>query len=248
MKIILVTSDLTYCPDNYGDVFEYVVQESEPHIVGVVLIRINKFNILLKLLYLYFVGCKNIANTLGYNLTSSILGKKKKFLEKLEIPFIVVGDINDKDSTRWLQAMKPDLILNMRARCVYKDSILKIPNLGCVNVHHGILPAQKGLFCDLYAIADDEETGFTIHEMTSRIDQGGILYQETVRGDKNYIDYLKIVVSKEKVAIVKFIAKAVRGDSLPERLPTMETNKGKNFTKTPDFKVIKQLQNKRMIL
>lgn len=249
MRIILVTSDLTYCPENYNDVFEYVVQNSRPHIAGVILVKINKLGTLLKLPYLYFAGCKNIASELSRNLGDTILlRRKKKFLEKIGVPFITVKSINDGAGILWLQAMKPDLILNMRARCIYKDSILKIPRLGCVNVHHGILSFQKGLFCDLYAIADDRETGFTIHKMARQIDRGEILYQETIRSSKNYLDYLKEVASKEKVAIVRFIEKVAQVNSLPKILPITDINNHANFTKTPDLKMIKQLQHKGMIL
>lgn len=248
MKIILVTSDLTYCPENYNDVFEYVVQNLRPHIAGVILVRINKFGILFKLPYLYFAGCKNIASALRHNLGDTSLGKKKKFLEKSEIPFISVKSINDGNSILWLQSMKPDLVLNMRARCVYKDSVLKIPRLGCVNVHHGILPFQKGLFCDLYAIGFNRETGFTIHKMSRQIDRGEILYQETIRGNKNYLEYLKEIAAKEKVSIVGFIEKIAQANSLPKSLSITGINNHANFTKTPDLKIIKKLQHKGMIL
>lgn len=248
MKIILVTSDLTYCPENYNEVFEYVVQNSRPHIAGVILVKINKLGILFKLPYLYFAGCKNIASALSHNLGDTTLGRKKNFLEKIGVPFISIKSINDENSILWLQTMKPDLVLNMRARCIYKDSILKIPRLGCVNEHHGMLPFQKGLFCDLYAIADDRETGFTIHKMARQIDRGEILYQETTRSNKNYLEYLKGAASKEKVAITRFIEKVAQVNSLPISLTITDINNHAIFTKTPDLKMIKQLQRKGMIL
>ena len=185
MKIILVTSDLTYVPENYNDVFEFVAQNSQQYIVGVVLVSINKLSIVAKIPYLYFAGCKNIAKTLTRNVGDALLGRKKKFLKKFGVPFLSVKSINDRKAILWLQTIEPDLILNMRARCIYKDAVLKIPHLGCVNVHHGILPFQKGIFCDLHAIANDRETGFTIHTMARQIDRGEILYQETIRSSKN---------------------------------------------------------------
>lgn len=246
MKIILVTSDLTYIPENYNDVFEFVVQNSRQRIVGVVLIKISKLGILAKLPYLYLTGCKNVANTLASNIGNTLSGQKKKFLRAHKIPFISVEGINDAEAISWLQSINPDLILNMRARCIYKDAVLEIPRLGCANVHHGILPHQKGLFCDLYALADNRRTGFTIHKMTNHIDQGQILYQEDVEGNKNYVDYLREVASKEKVAIVKFIESVVQDNFSPRELPN--ANGRHIITTTPDFKTIKQLQSKGIIL
>ena len=246
MKVILVTSDLTYAPENYNDVFEFVARNSSQYIAGVVLIRINKFGILAKLPYLYFAGCRNIANTLARNLSDALFRQKKKFLKNLGIPLISVKSINDRKAILWLETLKPDLILNMRARCIYKDAVLKIPHLGCANVHHGILPHQKGLFCDLYALADNRVAGFTIHQMTNYIDQGQILYREEVNKNKNYIDYLAEVASKEKVAIVAFIKRAVRGNLLSEAISNNDQHP--TVTTTPNFRKIKELQRKGIIL
>ncbi len=246
MKIVLVTSDLTYAPKNYNDVFEFVVRNSRQHIAGVVLVRINKFGVLAKLPYLYFAGCKNIANTLVRNFSDALFGQKKKFLKNLGVPFISVKSINDQKAILWLQTLKPNLILNMRARCIYKNAVLKIPHLGCANVHHGILPYQKGLFCDLYALADNRATGFTIHQMTNHVDQGRILHREEVNKNKNYVDYLAEVASKEKVAIVALIKRTVRGNLLSEAISNNDQHP--TVTTTPNFRKIKELQRKEIIL
>ena len=246
MKIILVTSDLTYTPENYNDVFEYVINDTSQHLAGVVIVKINKISVLAKVPYLYFAGCNNMANTLIRNLADVLSEGKRKFLAGLKIPFVFANSINDERTIAWLKSMKPDLILNMRARCIYKGAVLQIPRLGCVNVHHGILPSQRGLFCDLYAVADDKTTGFTIHRMTSGIDQGSIFRTQEVDKNKNYIDYLAEVALKEKWTIVKFIENVVQNNSLPESKPNQEQKS--IFTTTPNFKKIKELQLKGIIL
>ena len=96
MKIILVTSDLTYAPENYDDVFEFVARNSSQHVAGVALIKISKLTVLAKLPYFYFAGCRNIAYTLAHNFGSVLLGRKRRFLRKLGIPFIYVEGINDR--------------------------------------------------------------------------------------------------------------------------------------------------------
>jgi len=246
MKILLVTSDLTYAPENYNNVFEYVTSNASQHLVGVVIVKINKFSVLAKVPYLYFAGCNNMSNTLIRNLADASSGRKRKFLAALKIPFIFANSINDAQTIAWLNSMKPDLILNMRARCIYKEAVLQIPQLGCVNVHHGILPSQKGLFCDLYALADDKKAGFTIHQMTNGIDQGSIFRTQEADKNKNYIDYLTEVASKEKQAIVKFIENVVQNNSLPESKPNQKQKSF--FTTTPNFKKIKELRHKGIIL
>jgi len=197
MKIILVTSDLTYAPKNYNDVFEYVINNASQHLAGVVIVKISKISVFAKVPYLYFARCNNMANTLIRNLADTLSGRKRKFLTELKIPFVFVNSINDERTISWLKSIKPDLILNMRARCFYKEAVLQIPRLSCVNVHHGILPHQRGLFCDLYALADDKTAGFTIHRMISGIDQGSIFHTQEADKNKNYIEI------KEKIEHLK---------------------------------------------
>ena len=207
MKTILVTSDLTYTSQNYSDVLEFVISHSRQQIAGVVLIKINLLNIFSKVLFLYFSGCRNIAKTLTLNLFSTLLRKKEKLFKKYNIPFIEVKSINNEKAISWLKQVSPDLIVNMRARCIYRDSVLRIPRLGCINVHHGILPQQRGLFCDLYALAENKETGFTIHQMTNQIDIGQIFYQVKIESEKDYMKYLSKVSRREGITISTAINK-----------------------------------------
>ena len=246
MKTILVTSDLTYAPQNYSNVLEFVISNSRQQIAGVVLIKINLLNIFGKVLFLYFSGCRNIAKTLTLNLFSTLLREKKKLFKKNNIPFIEVKSINNEKAILWLKQVSPDLIVNMRARCIYRDSVLRIPRLGCINVHHGILPQQRGLFCDLYALAENKETGFTIHRMTSQIDIGQIFYQVRIENEKDYIKYLSKVSSREGMAISTSINKIMANGFLLES--ALEKCGNSIVTTTPDFKTIKQLQHKGIIL
>jgi folate-dependent phosphoribosylglycinamide formyltransferase PurN len=246
MKTILVTSDLTYTPQNYSNVLEFVMSNSKQQIAGMVLIKINLLNIFGKVLFLYFSGCRNMAKTLTLNLFSTLLREKKKLFKKYNIPFVEVKNINNAKAISWLQKISPDLIVNMRARCIYKNSILRVPRLGCINIHHGILPKQRGLFCDLYALAENKETGFTIHQMTNQIDIGQIFYQEKIDNDKDYMKYLSKVSRSEGMAISTFINKiAADGFLLKGALKKCDNS---IVTTTPDFKKIKQLQYKGIIL
>lgn len=246
MKTILVTSEITYAPQNYNDVLEFVVNNSCEHIAGVVFIKIGAIKTFGKAPYLYFSGCKNMARVLMRNIADAVSGRKKILLKKRHIPFISAENVNKPEVLLWVEQLKPDIILNMRARCIYKEAILNIPRLGCVNVHHGILPEQKGLFCDLYALAEKRKTGFTIHEMTKRIDEGRIFYQEQTKEDKDYMKYLANVSVKEKAAIANFINQVAKNNFLPQGASSMFD--AVTVTTTPDFQAIKRLQAKGIIL
>jgi len=192
------------------------------------------------------IGCKNITATLAGNTYKAMRGDKKKLLTNLKIPYTSTWDINDEKTVSWLKAMNLDLILNMRTRCIYKDIVLQAPRLGCVNIHHGLLPSQKGLFCDLHALANNEKTGFTIHTMTKRIDCGDILCREEVLENNNYMSYLKETALKEEVSIVDLIKKIASSDSLPPPLSIKRVNTA--ATTTPNREMLREVQQKGIIL
>ncbi len=246
MKIILVASEITYCPDNYDSVLEAVLKGSKKHIAGIVIIKINFLDVLKKIPYLYFAGCKNMVKVLAQNTKEARLKTKEKLFKKYNIPILYAKSINDLNSILWIKQDNADLVINMRARCMYGDAILKAPRLGCVNLHHGLLPEQRGLFCDLHALADNKETGFTIHKMTKQTDCGPILYRRKVEKDNNYINYLRRSAPVEAKSLADFINKTAQNNSLSGGV--LEKCDQPVITTTPRFKAIKQLQSKGMIL
>jgi len=246
MRIVLVTSSITYAPNNYRDVLDFVLSRSKNHLVGVVLVDINKGRMVTKIPYLYLAGCKNIAKTLFKNIISSISKTKERMLEKYAIPYINISDVNNHTAVSWVNSLKPDIVINMRTRCIFKNKILNIPKLGCVNVHHGLLPKQRGLFCDLNALAENKDTGFSIHKMVKKIDRGSIYYTEKIKPERNYIKYLKTCAQKEKEAVVSFINKIDQTGKLPTGTPNNCITP--KITSTPSLEQIKIFQKKGMIL
>ncbi|MEQ2016309.1 formyltransferase family protein [Photorhabdus bodei] len=61
-----------------------------------------------------------------------------------------------------------------------------------INIHYSLLPKYRGLHSIVWAMLNGEENvGFTIHEMTSLVDQGDILYQESAPvGNKSSWDLM----------------------------------------------------------
>ena len=246
MKTVLVTSEITYCPQNYTQALEAILKYSREHIAGLIIIKIGLFRVYKNIAYLRFAGCNNMQRTLLENISESRSKQKELLFKNHNIPVIYAKDINDDDVISWLKQTENDLIINMRTRCIYKKSVLRIPRLGCLNVHHGILPEQRGLFCDLYALADNRKAGFTIHKMTEQIDGGQIFYQKTFEKDKSYISYLEEVSSKEGAAVANLINEVAQKGVLPAGKPNICNNPV--VTTTPNFRTIKQLKRKGMTL
>lgn len=78
-----------------------------------------------------------------------------------------------------IEAIKPDIIFSVYYRHILPKSLLKIPRLGCINIHPGLLPKYRGPVPTAWTIQNGEkEFGITIHLMDQGIDTGPILIQE----------------------------------------------------------------------
>lgn len=95
---------------------------------------------------------------------------------------------------------------------IMPDSLLLIPRYGFLNVHHELLPDFPNAQSVIWSIYHKRNyTGLTLHKMTSRIDEGDILYQENIQITKgeSLVDCIRInyenLVSRTYDVFVKFI-------------------------------------------
>ncbi len=80
-----------------------------------------------------------------------------------------------------LSAIKPDAIIVAAFGQILPQSLLDIPEYGCINIHPSLLPRYRGATPIPSAIlAGDEETGATIMLMDAGMDTGPILSQIVV--------------------------------------------------------------------
>jgi len=75
-----------------------------------------------------------------------------------------------------LRALSPDIIVVWSYSMILPPEIIKLPRLGCVNLHGGILPEYRGGHVMQWAIINGErETGVTLHYINEAIDTGPII-------------------------------------------------------------------------
>ena len=78
-----------------------------------------------------------------------------------------------------VKSINPDIIFSIYYRKILPKSLLKIPRLGCINIHPSLLPKYRGPIPTAWAIENGEsEFGITIHYMDEGIDTGDILVQK----------------------------------------------------------------------
>lgn len=90
----------------------------------------------------------------------------------------VVINPNKKTNIDWLAELNVDLIVSFSAPCVFKNELLKLPKLGCINLHCSLLPKYAGLLPSFWTLFDNGDIfGATVHRMDDKIDNGAILGQ-----------------------------------------------------------------------
>jgi len=84
-----------------------------------------------------------------------------------------------------MAGLAPDIIVVVAYGKILPPSLLKLPPLGCVNVHASLLPQYRGAAPIQWALINgDEKTGITTMFMDEGMDTGDILLKEEVKIDE----------------------------------------------------------------
>ncbi|RKP47739.1 formyltransferase family protein [Pararobbsia silviterrae] len=99
----------------------------------------------------------------------------------LDIPAIVVSDVNDTDIRDRLRSLDVDLLISFHFDQIFDAQTLGIARLGGVNVHPSLLPQHRGPVPTLHALLEHPPRfGVTVHRLVPQIDAGPILAQAPV--------------------------------------------------------------------
>ncbi len=92
------------------------------------------------------------------------------------------------------KSLKPDLIIVVAYGRILPTSFINIPKYGCINIHVSLLPRWRGAAPIEHALLEgDNKTGISIINITSKLDAGDILMQESFLIDQNmYSDDLAL--------------------------------------------------------
>jgi methionyl-tRNA formyltransferase len=89
--------------------------------------------------------------------------------------------IRSPEAQDLLQRLAPDCIVIIAYGQIIPASLLRIPNLGWINLHASLLPKYRGAAPINWAIANGEtETGITTMRIDAGMDTGDILLQEKI--------------------------------------------------------------------
>lgn len=177
LRSVLVTSEVTFVGENYHRVILELARS--PHVLGLVVIRNRQVKLsVLGLLAALSGAAPRFGFQLFFNTLFPRTSQKVRAYKSAGKEVFFTDDVNSSECLRYLSALSLDLLINARSRCFFRDEVLALPRLGCINVHHGLLPYQRGVMCDFWAHMYGRPFGFTVHQMTSKIDDGPILRVE----------------------------------------------------------------------
>jgi len=252
LKILIVTSEINYMPDNYNGLLEGLLSaqwsgdQHQYEICGVATLATLDKKLLNPLVKMPFVGMFGMARQIIKNIKAEKIDKAKELLcARYETPLLNWKSMNSIQAIEWVGKHDIDLILNIRTRCIYKKTILATPHLGCINIHHGLLPNYRGTFCDLYALSEYRPAGYSIHKMVRKIDDGEVYRVTEVhkrnKGEKvDYMEYLRKTIDKEIIDLTELLVEIATTKEMPKPLEFSSKNTDISYTKNPSPKKILQ--------
>jgi methionyl-tRNA formyltransferase len=84
-------------------------------------------------------------------------------------------DVNAPAFIEQLASLGVDLILSVSCPQIFKDELISVPALGCLNLHGADLPAYRGIMPSFWMLANGEEqAGATIFYVNAGIDTGDV--------------------------------------------------------------------------
>jgi len=140
-----------------------------------------------------------ILSTISPLIKSERMYSIKSVAKKYSVPIYFQKDINDPKFLETLRGLNPDIITFASPQIVRSD-LLKVPKIGCVNVHSALLPKYRGVYPMFWALLNNEkEVGVSVHFMDEKIDTGEIISQQKIEVDDNdtfeslYMKAIKII-------------------------------------------------------
>jgi len=150
---------------------------------------------------------------------------KVKALE-LGLPVLQPKSINKPDVLARLRELNLDLLVVAAFGQLLRTDVLRLPRLGCVNIHASLLPLYRGAAPINWAIIQGErETGITTFVLDEGMDTGPILLQaKTAIGpDETAGELEKRLAALGAELIVETIEGYVAGKLVPQPQPVEGT-------------------------
>lgn len=100
--------------------------------------------------------------------------------KRASISLIRLSAFSDESAQAQMRNLDLDVAVSL-GNGIIPPEFFRIPRFGMLNIHHELLPEYRGAQTALWQLHDaSESTGYSIHEITERLDAGTILLRERV--------------------------------------------------------------------
>jgi len=105
-----------------------------------------------------------------------------EFAKSHHVPFTQTENINNEKEFLDSLQNKVDLIIVLAFAQFLKEPWLKLPRLGCFNIHTSLLPRYRGAAPIQYALLNNDcETGVCIQKMVQKMDAGDVALERKIK-------------------------------------------------------------------
>ncbi len=80
-----------------------------------------------------------------------------------------------------IRSLRPEVGVSVCLGTILRPGLLRLLPAGCVNLHFGFLPYNRGAYPNVWSIIDDTPAGVTLHYIDEGIDTGAIIARRQVQ-------------------------------------------------------------------
>tara|TARA_R110002020_G_scaffold183864_6_gene380390 strand:+ start:55 stop:984 length:930 start_codon:yes stop_codon:yes gene_type:complete len=103
----------------------------------------------------------------------------KAYAKQLNIPFLLMEDVNSESSLSELAKYSCDIFVSMSFNQIIRRELINLSPKGFINCHAGALPFYRGRNpLNWVLINDEKEFGITVHYIDEGIDTGDIIERD----------------------------------------------------------------------
>ena len=157
------------------------------------------------------------------------------------IEVIEVGPLDSAEALRAIEALRPDVAVHAGAG-ILRTAVLRIPRLGTLNAHMGILPHYRGMNVAEWSRLAGDVVGCTVHLIAEGIDTGDIICCRAVPlTDIRGIAQLRAAVNEAQIALLgEAVRYTVATGTLPPRRAQTADEGRQYFTMHPELRELLQ--------
>ncbi|MEX0762576.1 MAG: formyltransferase family protein [Dehalococcoidia bacterium] len=92
----------------------------------------------------------------------------------------LANELTNASVIEQLRKLRPEVGISAFFAYILKPEVIDLMPMGCINVHPGYLPFNKGRYPNVWAIVDRTPAGVTLHYIDKGVDTGDIVAQQPV--------------------------------------------------------------------